>query len=278
MKHRKPNRLKDYNYSQDNLYFVTSCVHDMVCCFGDVVVGTGRHLSSNAGRDLFTNARYGLSSKPNAEPPSTNNDDMGTDDTGTDITGTGRDLSSNAGRNLFTNAGHNLSSKPNGELPSTNNDDMGTGITGTGRDLSVPDLSLREPQMILNDYGKIAEHQWYWLAEQYPYVVLHEFMVMPNHMHGIIEINRDAVVTGRDLSLPKIKSLSELMGAYKTTVSKQIHLAGYAEFAWQRSFHDHIIRDEKSYERISNYIIDNPKTWDKDKFFNVGTGRDLSGK
>ncbi len=175
--------------------------------------------------------------------------------------------------------------------------------------------------MILNGYGEIAEKQWYWLAEQYPYVVLHEFIVMPNHIHGIIEINRNVVGTGRDLSanakdaivgtgrdlsgninndhvgtgrdlsgninndhirtghdlsLPKIKSLSELMGAYKTTVSKQIHLAGYMEFAWQRSFHDHIIRDEKSYERISNYIIDNPKTWDKDKFFNVGTGRDLS--
>jgi REP element-mobilizing transposase RayT len=154
----------------------------------------------------------------------------------------------------------------------------------TDRDLSIDDsniqtghdLSLREPQMILNAYGKIAEQQWYWLAEQYRYIVLHEFIVMPNHMHGIIEINRNAVGTGRDLSLRKIKSLSELMGAYKTTASKHIHLAGYVEFAWQRSFHDHIIRDEKSYERISNYIIDNPKTWDKDKFFNVGTGRDLS--
>jgi REP element-mobilizing transposase RayT len=156
--------------------------------------------------------------------------------------------------------------------------------TGTGHDLSIDDsdtgtgrdLSLREPQMILNAYGKIAEQQWYWLAEQYRYIVLHEFIVMPNHMHGIIEINRNAAGTGRDLSLRKIKSLSELMGAYKTTASKHIHLAGYVEFAWQRSFHDHIIRDEKSYERISNYIIDNPKTWDKDKFFNVGTGRDLS--
>jgi REP element-mobilizing transposase RayT len=55
--------------------------------------------------------------------------------------------------------------------------------------------------MILNDYGKIANQQWYWLAEQYPYVILHEFIVMPNHIHGIIEISRDAIVgTGRDLS------------------------------------------------------------------------------
>ena len=248
MKHRKPNRLKGYDYSLDNLYFVTSCVHDMICCFGDVVVGTGR------------------------------------------------DLSSHASHNLSSNELHNLLSKAGGELPSTNNDDIVIDNTGTGNTGTGYDLSLREPQMILNDYGKIAEQQWYWLAEQYPYIVLHEFTVMPNHMHGIIEINRHAVGTGRDLSLrdlsvrdlpvrdlsvydlslPKIKSLSELMGAYKTTVSKQIHLAGYAEFAWQRSFHDHIIRDEKSYERISNYIIDNPKKWNKDKFFNVGTGRDLS--
>ena len=177
MKQRKPNRLPGYDYSQDNLYFVTSCVHDMICCLGNVVVGTGR------------------------------------------------------------------------------------------------DLSLQEPQMMLNEYGEIADQQWYWLAEQYPYIVLHEFIVMPNHIHGIIEINRNAIVrTGRDLSvrdlsLPKIKSLSELMGAYKTTTSKKIHLSGFNEFAWQRSFHDHIIHNEKSYERISNYIINNPKSWDQDKFF-----------
>src|SRR5665213_3257870 len=188
MKQRKPNRLKGYDYSQDNLYFVTSCVHDMICCFGDVV-GTGRGLSSNAGVEL----------RP------TNNSDIGIDNIGT-------------GRRI------------------TNN--IGTGNAGTGHD-----LSLREPQMILNEYGKIAEQQWHWLAEQYPYVVLHEFTVMPNHIHGIIEIDRNAVGTGRDLSgnvndnhvgtgrdlsLRKIKSLSELMGAYKTTVSKQIHLTGYA--------------------------------------------------
>jgi hypothetical protein len=88
--------------------------------------------------------------------------------------------------------------------------------TGTGHDLSIDDsdtgtgrdLSLREPQMILNAYGKIAEQQWYWLAEQYRYIVLYEFIVMPNHMHGIIEINRNAVGTGHDLSLQGFTVLS----------------------------------------------------------------------
>lgn len=157
MKQRKPNRLKGYDYSQENLYFVTSCVQDMICCFGDIVVGTGRDLSVD-------------------------------------------DANVGTGSDLFDNE---------------------TNIR-TGRD-----LSLREPQMVLNQYGKIAEQQWYWLVQQYPYINLHEFIVMPNHLHGIIEI----VGTGRDLSLrvlslrnpslPKINSLSELMGAYKMTVSKQ---------------------------------------------------------
>ena len=77
------------------------------------------------------------------------------------------------------------------------------------------------------------------------------------------------VRTGRGVSLPtqKIKSLSELMGAYKTTTSKQIHLLKHNDFAWQRSFHDHIVRNVEGYEKIDNYITTNPKNWDKDKFY-----------
>jgi REP element-mobilizing transposase RayT len=128
-------------------------------------------------------------------------------------------------------------------------------------------------KMITNKFGKIAENQWDWLAEQYPYVILHAFVVMPNHIHGIIEINRNHIVrpdrdnnvrTGRDLSLqpqPKIKPLPQLIGAYKTTVSKQIHLIGGKDFAWHRSFHDHIIRNDAAYYRISHYIEMNPQKW-----------------
>ena len=56
------------------------------------------------------------------------------------------------------------------------------------------------------------------------------------------------------------------MGAYKTTSSKQIHLLGNHNFNWQRSFHDHIVRDERRYNNIFNYINDNPARWKKDVF------------
>ena len=86
---------------------------------------------------------------------------------------------------------------------------------------------------------------------------------MPNHVHAILEIDSNLI---SDCEI-KIKSLSELIGAYKTTSSKQIHLAGFTGFTWQRSFHDHIIRNGGSYERISNYIETNPEKWNTDVFF-----------
>ena len=142
-------------------------------------------------------------------------------------------------------------------------------------------------RMQLNDYGAIADAQWLWLAEQYSYVKLHAHIVMPNHMHGILEIDsRGAGSAGgvratRESPVPrgpsapsgpsaaeiKIKSLSELMGAYKTTSSKKIHLAGDPAFVWHRSFYDHIIRDAKGYHNISAYIEGNPAKWEADRFF-----------
>jgi putative transposase len=177
---RKSTRLQGYNYSSDNLYFITSCVQNRICCLGEIVL-------------------------------------------------TGRDLS----------------------LPSSIEND-GQSFTSS------------IAQMKLNKYGEIARNQWTWLSEQYRYVILHAFVVMPNHIHGILEINRSRIKSDQI----KIKPLTELIGAYKTTVSKQIHLAGFIEFQWQRSFFEHIIRDEKSLVRISDYIFDNPKNWEQDEFYN----------
>jgi putative transposase len=137
---------------------------------------------------------------------------------------------------------------------------------------------ISDGTMILNEFGQIAVNQWFWLPHQYPYVKLHAFVVMPDHIHGIIQIDRvgdgrdrpivgdDRIMIGDGRDRPlrcKIKSLSEIMGAYKTTVSKKIHVAGNLEFAWQRSFHDHIIRDDKEFILISRYIINNPLNWGK---------------
>lgn len=117
-------------------------------------------------------------------------------------------------------------------------------------------------KMVLNDYGEIVKKQWFWLADQYSYIDLHAFVVMPNHIHGIIEIKRKNAIYQDQ----KIKSLSQLIGAFKTTSSKKIHLFGKSNFVWHRSFHDHIIRNDEAYKNIVNYIENNPMKWEEDRF------------
>lgn len=63
-------------------------------------------------------------------------------------------------------------------------------------------------------------------------------------------------------------TLSSIIGSYKSVVTKHAHKI-HADFAWQSRFHDHIIRDNKSYERIQNYILNNPKKWEEDSFNNL---------
>lgn len=138
---------------------------------------------------------------------------------------------------------------------------------GTGHDLSVlnseDNYSEKNHFFQLSVYGLIVEDRIKWLHNQYDYVEIHNYVVMPNHIHLIIEIDRQKV-KGRDI---KIKSLSSLIGALKTTSSKLIHESGLLSFAWQRSFHDHIIRNNIAYQNISNYIDLNPHRWLEDTFF-----------
>ncbi|MBI4598780.1 transposase [Candidatus Uhrbacteria bacterium] len=130
---------------------------------------------------------------------------------------------------------------------------------------------IKDGKMVLNPYGQIVDTQWEWLGEQYPYVELDAFVVMPNHIHGILAINTfHNVGDGRDhpphlVSQLKIKPLPELMGAFKMTSSKLIHQSGLKSFLWQRSFYDHVVRDERALNRIREYIHLNPMQWEFDR-------------
>ena len=145
---------------------------------------------------------------------------------------------------------------------------------------------IENNKMILNEYGKITDTQIQWLEQQYPYFILHNYIIMPNHVHILCEISTNqfrtdssravpttqpvpterAVPTEQSAPIRKIKSISELMGAFKTTSSKKIHLAGNDLFKWQRSFHDHIVRNDYSYQNIYNYITQNPEKWVEDTY------------
>jgi len=128
-------------------------------------------------------------------------------------------------------------------------------------------------QIQLYQYGRIVEDCWKWLAKQYHYVHLDQYVVMPNHLHGIIIIRTDGSCrrggsrTAPTKDVPKYKPLSRLVGAFKTVSTKQVNLIRNTpgHKLWQRNYYEHIIRDEEELYNIRQYIAENPANWQKDE-------------
>lgn len=136
---------------------------------------------------------------------------------------------------------------------------------------------IEDKVMQFSPVGAIADVLWQQLKMHYPNLGLGAFVIMPNHVHGILILPHspsDAIsesqigsATHNMASIsPKAGSVSSIVRNYKSAVSYHAHRLGY-DFEWQSRFHDHIIRDEESYKRISQYIINNPAKWAEDKFF-----------
>ena len=221
IRHRRSVRLKGYDYSQVGLYYITICVQDRKCLFGEIITVKGFRSSQ---------------------------------------------------------------------------------------------------EMILNDAGKIADKCWVDIPKHFPNVILHEHIVMPNHVHGIIELKQvdfmhddisDNVGTRHVVSLqnnpessvgpshvmalpgnsinpdnpvqpsnvkarqynqfskPIAGSISVIIQQYKSSVTRFVNKTNSYHIKWQSRFYEHIIRNNQSYEQIAEYIVNNPNNWHKDDFFNA---------
>jgi len=153
---------------------------------------------------------------------------------------------------------------------------------------------IENDEMVMNDAGKIADDCWLEIQNHFPDAVLHEHIVMPNHVHGIVELIKTGSPT---IESPNISprnefqkiiphSIGSIIRGYKIGVTKwfrnntiggvmAVRAENFQPFQplhprsiWQRNYYEHIIRDEKSYKRISEYIINNPKNWKEDNFLN----------
>lgn len=138
-----------------------------------------------------------------------------------------------------------------------------------------------EKKMQLSDIGILAEKFWQEIPEHFPHVKLFNFVIMPDHTHGIIMIdklidNDDSTNKIGDIAetlhcnvstgvknqfmaqkSPKSGSISTIIRSYKSVVSKHARKIN-PNFEWQSRFHDSIIWNKKSFERIQNYITNNP--------------------
>ena len=159
---------------------------------------------------------------------------------------------------------------------------------------------IEDGEMRTNDSGAIVQSCWNDLPNHYPNVQLDEFVVMPNHVHGVIRIleqflvgathghNRnDGPTVGDGLKPPvgvtqssplqgKRHRLGHIVGSFKSAITKRINEIHGTPGAplWQRGYYDHIIRDDRSLTRIRDYIVRNPQQWSSDKENPEGNGKD----
>jgi putative transposase len=110
------------------------------------------------------------------------------------------------------------------------------------------------------DMGEAVVRGWQWLAEQYSYVVLDEFIVMPNHFHGILIIEEQEPAGAR-------LSLGRLISAFKARTTRDINRLRNTpgKTFWQKDFYEHVIRGERDLAKIRDYIVNNPMQWAADE-------------
>ena len=128
--------------------------------------------------------------------------------------------------------------------------------------------------LTLSPLGRIVQEEWQHTAELRENIELDEFVIMPNHMHGIIWItdNRPETTTGvpqhapttRILAPPRFGSLSATINGFKGSVTRRARTEIGIQQVWQRGFYEHIVRSDKALDAIRLYISDNPRKWAED--------------
>ncbi len=159
-----------------------------------------------------------------------------------------------------------------------------------------------DDNMIWNDAGRRAQQCWADIPKHFPHVMLDVSIVMPNHVHGIIFITESGTVgtvvppvspvppveTQNFASLhmptnmpppissqmpykncfgPQSRNLASIVRGFKIGVTNWFRKNNNYNMIWQACFHDHIIRNDASYQKISNYIVLNPENWQEDIFY-----------
>jgi len=135
---------------------------------------------------------------------------------------------------------------------------------------------IHNDEMILNEVGKMVDQQWIELIHRFDNIKLHEYIVMPNHFHGIVEFLETPLVGDQNVNQSSeiIPTVGDVVGAFKSLTTndyirnvKQNNWKHFDKKLWQRNFFEHIIRNEKSYCQISEYIQTNQFKWQDDKYF-----------
>ena len=147
-------------------------------------------------------------------------------------------------------------------------------------------------KMLLSEYGEIVKNEFNQIHNYNERAILDEWIIMPNHVHFIItlreyDLEKIHVEKIHEFSLPPTENdikqyrrlrrrmlIPMITGKFQQQTSKQINILRNTTGAktWQPNYYDHVIRDEQEYERIRQYIINNPTKWEHDTLNSVNDG------
>ena len=152
-------------------------------------------------------------------------------------------------------------------------------------EIIVPTAPYTCPEMNLNNAGRIITTVWNQIPDHYPGIDIDEFMVMPNHIHGIIIVGAGPCACPENKQQPRFEnwqgqprgvaptglSLPDIIHRFKTMTTKQytdgVKRFGWQPFQgklWQRNYYEHIVRDDEELNAVRQYIRDNPLKWESD--------------
>jgi REP element-mobilizing transposase RayT len=137
--------------------------------------------------------------------------------------------------------------------------------------------------MVLSDYGQIAMNCWLEIPEHFENIIMDEFTIMPEHIHGIIVIKNEfavSVAVGARHAVPRqqqkqqrqeqfgkptVGSIPTIIRSYKSAVTNKINLIRELNKppVWQKNYYEHIIRNELVLKKVRRYIINNPAKYGK---------------
>lgn len=142
---------------------------------------------------------------------------------------------------------------------------------------------IKDNEMIHSEIGLIASRYWLEIPDHFPHVKLDEFAIMPNHIHGVLILDYSLAGTHHGMTLPakqksnqnvnqfskSVKnSVSVIINQYKSSVKRWCNKNGFDHFQWQSRFHDEVLHNEISIDKIREYIYNNSKNWTEDELYN----------
>jgi putative transposase len=125
---------------------------------------------------------------------------------------------------------------------------------------------ISEARALLSSTGELVEEEWKRIPFIRSWISLDEFVIMPDHLHGILVFREPPIVSSSgDLPASRLASgsLGAVVGQFKSNCTKAIWRGGYRSFGWQERFHEQIVRNERHLAQLRSYIRDNPMRWEQ---------------